>query len=211
MAEENTDTSTDESPEGQSGETGQPAEDALAEAGRKAIAAERAKAKSESQKRRLAETELAALKASLEKKAESAETVDPKAIAETAKAEVRAEILKDRALDKVEVLAAKTFANPALAAKLLASDVDSFVDDGKVDVEAINDALKALLEAEPYLAAAPAKRFQGSADQGPRNSKPNDIDAQIAAAAAKGDVMAQIRLQNAKLIPQIQRMQGVKP
>lgn len=155
--------------------------------------------------------QLAELKAELQK-FKPEDEVNPKAIAEAAKAEVRAEILKDRALDKIEVLAAKAFANPALAAKLLASDVDSFVNDGKVDTEAINDALKDLLEAEPYLAAAPAKRFQGTADQGTRgNGKANDLDAQIAAAAAKGDVMAQIRLQNQKILPLVQRMQGIQP
>jgi len=207
MPDEDSTTTTDETSE--SSET---TEVDLAEAGRKAIAAERAKAKSEAQKRRQAEAELATLKASLEKATNTAETVDPKAIAEAAKAEARAEVLKDRALDKVEVLAAKTFANPALAAKLLAGEVNNFIADGKVDVEAINEALADLLEAEPYLGVAPDKKFKGTADQGPRgNGKANDLDAQIAAAAAKGDVMAQIRLQNQKLIPHIQRMQGYTP
>lgn len=182
----------------------------LGDAGKKALAAERAKVRAESQRRRKVEAELAVLKAAAaEKPAGTDPAVDPKAIAEAARAEARAELLKDRAEDKIELLAAKTFANPEIARRLLAHDVASFVADGRVDTDAIKDALTDLLEANPYMAAAPPKRFNGGADQGPRGTgKAPDLDTLIAAAVKAGDVREQIRLQNMKMLPQIQSMLG---
>jgi hypothetical protein len=189
-------------------DTGEDSPD-LGDAGQKALQAERSKARSEARLRKKAETELAALKAKLDEKAGASETVDPKAVAEAAKAEVRAEILRDRALDKIEVLASKQFANPTLAAKLLADQTEDFISDGKIDTEAISDALAELLKAEPYLAAAPEKRFKGSGDNGVRTGKGPDVDQLMAEARKKGDVMEQIRLESLKLIPHVQRMHGV--
>jgi hypothetical protein len=54
------------------------------------------------------------------------------------------------------------------ARALLAARVEDFVDDGQVDVDAINEALADLLSKKPHLAAATAKRFQGGADGGAR-------------------------------------------
>lgn len=94
--------------------------------------------------------------------------------------ELRAEASKDRALDKVEAKAARTFQNPDLVRKLLADQADDFVDaQGNPDVEAISDALEELLETEPYLALDTQRdrRFQGKADGGTRNgsSKPSQL------------------------------------
>ncbi len=53
--------------------------------------------------------------------------------------------------------------------------VDDFIDDGKVDVDAIQDALTELLEKKPYLGAAAQggkNRFQGSAEGGAKSHKP---------------------------------------
>lgn len=193
---------TDDAPKPAAGDVG--------DAGKKAIAAERTKARAEAKRRRELEAELAALRAATAKKADADETVDPKAIAEAARAEARAEVLKDRALDKIEVLAAKTFANPDLARRLLQSDVDQFISDGKVDAEAIKDALAEYLEANPGLAIVPPKRFAaGGADQGPRGKgTAPDLDSQIAAAVKAGDIREQLRLQNLKLIPHAMRMWG---
>lgn len=93
---------------------------------------------------------------------------------EAGKAEARAEVLKDRALDRVETKAAKLFADPEDARALLASHVDSFIADGNVDTGAIDEALADLLKRKPHLAIA-GKRFEAGADNGPRNdtSKPN--------------------------------------
>lgn len=150
--------------------------------------------------------EVAAMRAQLDKQKPAEEAVDPKAIAEAAKAEARAEVLKDRAKDKIEVMAAKKFANPDLAVRLLAGSADEFTSGGKIDTEAIQDALDELLEANPYLAVQPEKRFKGSADQGVRTGKEPSLDAQIAAAQKAGDVREQIRLQNLKMLPHIQKM-----
>lgn len=154
--------------------------------------------------------ELAALQAKLaEKPAEKAtaeQPLDAEAIKKAAQAEIRAEIVRDRAMDKVELAAAKTFANPEIARRLLAANVEEFIADGKVDTDAIKDALDDLLEANPYLAAQPEKRFKGTADQGVRTGKEPTLDAQIAAAVKAGDVREQLRLQNLKMLPQIQKM-----
>lgn len=149
--------------------------------------------------------ELAALQPKKDE-AKPGEALDAKAIAEAAKAEMRAEILIERAQDKVEVLAAKKFANPEIAKRLLAAHTAEFIHDNKVDTEAIQDALDELLEANPYLAAQPEKRFKGSADQGVRGGKEPSIDTQIAAAMKAGDIKEQIRLQNLKMLPHIQKM-----
>lgn len=92
-----------------------------------------------------------------------------------AKAEAAAEALKERVLDKIEVKA-KNFADPADAVTMLMREhkADDFIDDGKIDVDAIQDALTELLEKKPYLGAAQGgkNRFQGSAEGGPKPHKP---------------------------------------
>jgi hypothetical protein len=93
---------------------------------------------------------------------------DPAELRAQAQAEARAEVLRERALDKVEARAAKLFADPEDARALLAVQVDDFVDDGQVDVDAIDEALAELLSKKPHLGAATAKRFQGGADGGAR-------------------------------------------
>lgn len=202
---EATSTDTDENTDTATGD------DALGDAGQKALQAERAKARAEARARKKAETELATLKAKMDKGASTDEPLDAKAIAEAAKAEARAELLKDRAADKIEVLAAKSFANPAMAARLLASQVNEFIAGGSVDTDAIKDALSDLLEAEPYLAAKPAKRFEGTADQGHRGGRSPNFDQLLQDAHKRGDLMEIIRLENSKLAPIVQRMQGLQP
>ena len=92
---------------------------------------------------------------------------------EKARAEARdqvlAEVLKDRALDRVEAKAAKLFADPEDARALLAPHVDDLIDDGKVDAAAIDKALADLLKRKPHL-GTDQRRFKGSADGGARGS-----------------------------------------
>lgn len=98
---------------------------------------------------------------------------DPEQLREQAREEARAEVMKDRVSDKIEAKARK-FADPEDAAVMLlrSADVDDFLDDdGKIDVEAINEALDELLEKKPYLAAGDGKRFKGGGDGGARQSK----------------------------------------
>lgn len=95
---------------------------------------------------------------------------------EQAKKEAAQEALKERVLDKIEAKA-KDFADPADAVVMVmrGRTADDFIDDGKIDVDAIQDALTELLEKKPYLGAAAQgakQRFQGSAEGGAKSSKP---------------------------------------
>ncbi len=96
--------------------------------------------------------------------------------AEQAKQEAQREALKERVLDKIEAKA-KDFADPADAVVMVmrGRTADDFIDDGKIDVDAIQDALTELLEKKPYLGSAAQggkNRFQGSAEGGAKSSKP---------------------------------------
>lgn len=134
--------------------------DQLGDAGKKALDSMKSKWQKERDQRKALEAKLAAGK--------KTDDQDPEAIREQAKAEARAETARERALDKVETKAAKLFADPEDARALLASRIDDFVDDGQIDVDAINEALTELLSKKPHLAAAKASRFQGGADGGAR-------------------------------------------
>lgn len=95
---------------------------------------------------------------------------------EQAKKEAQQETLKERVLDKIEAKA-KDFADPADAVAMImrGRDADDFIDDGKIDVDAIQDALTELLEKKPYLGGAAQggkNRFQGSAEGGAKPHKP---------------------------------------
>lgn len=149
--------------------------------GEKALAAEK-------DKRRTAQAELREWKALGLKPADIKKIIDdrkgdddkpdPEKIRSEAKAEATAELMHSRVLDKIEAKAGKLFADPDDAAALLMKDrdADEFLDDGKIDVEAIQDALKELLEKKPYLAAQSGKRFQGGADGGARkDSRPAQL------------------------------------
>jgi hypothetical protein len=101
---------------------------------------------------------------------------DTDAIRKAAREEAMAETMNDRALDKLEVRAAKLFADPDDARAMLAARAAEFVDGGKIDTDAIDEALQDLLERKPHLGARPEARFNGSADGGARKgSKPDQL------------------------------------
>lgn len=147
-------------------DAGKPAD--LGDAGKKALDAMKEKWRSERDGRKALEARIAELE-----KPATGEQPDPEKLRAEAKAEARAEAMKERVLDKIEAKAAKLFADPEDAVALLGRRADEFVDDGKLDVEAIQDALDELLKKKPHLAAAaqggPAKRFSGTGDGGARN------------------------------------------
>lgn len=91
---------------------------------------------------------------------------------EAGKAEARAEVLKDRALDRVETRAAKTFADPEDARLQLAPKVEELIGDGEIDNDAIDKALAELLKRKPHL-GVDQRRFKGSADGGARDGGNN--------------------------------------
>ncbi|MFJ1650098.1 hypothetical protein ACIOC2_01520 [Streptomyces sp. NPDC088337] len=175
--------------------------DQLGDAGKKALASMKGKVRSERERRKAAEAELATFKAAQGKKPEGdGDGPDLDKIREDARAEARAEGLRERALDRLEAKAAKKFANPELARKLLADKVEDFVDGDRIDTEAITDALEDLLDSDPYLgseqAKQDAKRFKDGGDGGPRGKAPKgqltqqDLDgmtpSQIVAAKKEG-------------------------
>jgi hypothetical protein len=137
--------------------------DKLGDAGKQALDRMKARVREERTARKALEAQLAAAR-----KPVNDDAPDPAEVRKAAQAEARAEVLSERALDKVEAKAAKLFADPEDARALLAGRVDEFVDNGKVDVEAIEEALTELLSKKPHLAAATVKRFQGGADGGAR-------------------------------------------
>lgn len=99
------------------------------------------------------------------------DAVDAEKIREEAKAEAQREALAERVADKIEAKASK-FADPedAVAVLLRSHKIDDFIDDDKVDVEAIADALNELGEKKPHLLAQ-GGRFKGDADGGRRKGK----------------------------------------
>ena len=174
--------------------------DALGDAGKKALDAMKGKWQKERDERKARDARIAELEAQLAKpKGDGEAEPDADKIREQAKAEARAEVLRDRAMDRVEARAAKLFADPEDARALLAGQVEDFLDNGKVDADAIDDALADLLKKKPHLAAQSGGRFAGGADGGARNGsgRPQQITEtqlkhmtprQIVEAQAKGQL-----------------------
>lgn len=147
--------------------------DKLADAGKQALDRMKAQRNAERDRRRELERRIAELE-----KPKGDET-DPEKLREQARAEARAEAARERVLDKIEAKAARGFADPedAVAILLRSRSADDFLDDGKVDVEAIQDALDELLAKKPHLAAVQdGRRFRGEADGGTRKeSRPRQL------------------------------------
>jgi hypothetical protein len=108
-----------------------------------------------------------------------------KAAREETEKTVRAEVQRERVLDRVEVLAAKDFADAEDARLRLEKRADEFLSkDGTVDADAIKTALANLLKDKPHLAAKGDGRPKGDVDQGAReNAKPPAHGRQRMAAA----------------------------
>ncbi|MEV6124385.1 hypothetical protein AB0M23_28410 [Streptomyces sp. NPDC052077] len=192
----------DQDDESEDGDDDPEGADQLGDAGKRALDSMKAKHRSERERRKAAEAELAQFKATQGKKpdGEGGDGPDLDRIRADARAEARAEGLRERALDRLEARAARQFANPELARKLLADQVEDFVDGDRIDTDAITEALEDLLDKEPYLgseqAAQAAKRFKDGGDGGPRGRAPKgqltqrDLDGmtprQIVAAKREG-------------------------
>lgn len=70
---------------------------------------------------------------------------------------------------EVKAAAAGKLADPQDAIRFLDLDQFDISDDGEIDSGDITDAIDELLKTKPYLAAATAQRWQGTADGGARN------------------------------------------
>lgn len=145
--------------------------DALGDKGKRALASMKGKWRSERDRRRDLERKLA------EKDQGGADEAVTKAAA-AASAAANARILKA----EIRAAAKGRLADPKDALTFL--DLDQFeVDaDGAVDEDEIAEAIEDLVKKKPYLAAATAKRFQGTADGGaqrkagrPKQLKESDL------------------------------------
>lgn len=70
---------------------------------------------------------------------------------------------------EIKAAAAGKLADPADAYKFLDLDKFDVGDGGEIDADEIADAIEELIKTKPYLAAATATKWQGSADGGARN------------------------------------------
>lgn len=142
--------STDVTPEGA---------DALGDAGKRALDAMKAE-------RKTLKAELRELKAQLaarEKPAsEAADQPDADAIRREATQAANARILKS----EVKAAAKGVLTDPADAFRYLDMDAFDVDDNGDIDADEIADAIQELVTNKPYLAAATARRFQGTGDGG---------------------------------------------
>jgi hypothetical protein len=137
----------------------------LGDAGKKALAAERARAQK-------AERELKRQRAEIDKLRTAGQSEQEKAITkarEEAKVEALNEVRLERVRDKIEVRAAGKLADPEDAAVLL-GDLTRFVDDdGSIDAKEIDRAIALLVRTKPYL-AADTRRSTGDGDGGARGT-----------------------------------------
>jgi hypothetical protein len=147
----------DPEPEGEPEDDADPeGADDLGDKGKKALDAMKAKLRSERERRRTAE-------AKLQDKPASTDAGDIQAKAEqAATAKANARIVRS----EVRAAAAGKLADPKDALKFLDLDQFEVDEDGQVDEDEVADAIDDLVKNKPYLAAATAKRFQGTGDGG---------------------------------------------
>lgn len=162
---------------------------ALGDPGKQALDRMKERWRKERDRAKAAEAKLASSKAKPED-----EKPDLDALREQAREEARNESLRERTLDKIEARAARLFKDPEDAVLRLGRNVDDYLDGGKIDVDAIDDALNELLEKRPDFKvtqgdAKEEKRFKGSADAGAREKpagKPQLTQADVEALAKAG-------------------------
>lgn len=146
----------DDSAKGDSDDADPEGADKLGDPGKRALASMKGKWRAERERARDLERKLAEKDG-----ADESETVRRKAEAD-ANAKANARILRA----EVKAAAAGKLADPADAYKFLDLDQFEVDDDGNVDSEEVADAIDDLIKSKPYLAAATAKRFQGTGDGG---------------------------------------------
>lgn len=160
--------------------TDEPPDDQLGEAGKKALEAERQRAKTEEKARKAAERERDEFKDRLEKLEADSKSDTEKAI-EAARKEAADEAVKkerertNKLLLTAEVRAAAAgkVADKEDAVRLLDLGEFKVNEDGSIDQEAISKAIDKLVEAKPYLAGGDPKKPNGSGDGGPRPDPPS--------------------------------------
>lgn len=141
-------------------------EQALGDAGKKALDAMKAKWKEAEAARKALEADYQAFKAKAEgKEAEFTAAQDAQRIKDEALAVANDRILKA----EVRAAAASKLNDPQDALRFLDLSEFEVGSDGEVDASQVAAAIDALIASKPYLAAQGGQRFQGSADGGARN------------------------------------------
>lgn len=144
--------------------------------GEKALRAMKDKLRAEREKRRAAEGKL---RKGAEKKDDEQDLESVRRQAEeAATAKANARIVRS----EIRAAAAGKLADPKDALTFLDLDQFEVDENGEVDSDEVADAISDLLEKKPYLAAATAKRFQGTGDGGaarkagkPKQLKESDL------------------------------------
>lgn len=139
----------------------------LGEAGTKALAAEKARRKTEADRRRTAEARVAELEAQAAKGQDGEPTADQIRAEATSAATAKANARIVRS--EIRAAAAGKLADPKDALTFIDLSKFEVDEDGQVDEAEIADAIEDLLKTKPYLAAQSRQRFQGAGDQGARN------------------------------------------
>lgn len=134
----------------------------LGDAGKRALDAMKARLRAEKDKRRALETERDTLLSGAKKDGE------PNADEIRRDAEKAASAKANTRIVRSEIRAAATgkLADPKDALTFLDLSKFEVDDNGEVDSEEVADAIDELIKNKPYLAAATAKRFQGTGDGG---------------------------------------------
>lgn len=138
--------------------------------GEKALKAEKERRRSEAKRRRKLEAELADLKS-------GGKADDPDQIRRQAEQAATAKANQRIIRAEMRAAAAGKLADPADALTFIDTDQFEVDEDGNIDVDEVADAISDLIKTKPYLAAATAKRFQGTGDGGARKGtgKPTQL------------------------------------
>jgi hypothetical protein len=136
--------------------------DQLGDAGKKALDAMKAKMRAERDKRKAAEAERDTLRNGAKKEGEPSADEIRREAEQAAAAKANARIVRS----EIRAAAAGKLADPKDALTFLDLTKFEVDENGEVDSEEIADAIDELLRNKPYLAAATAKRFQGTGDGG---------------------------------------------
>lgn len=149
----------------------------LGDAGKRALDAERTRAKSEEKARKAAERRASELEARLAQLEENGKSESEKLLAQArkeadqaARTEERSRAARRILTSEIKAAAGGKLADPADAVRLLDLDEFKVDDDGEVDAKSISSAIEGLLKDKPYLAAKSTATV-GSADGGSRGSE----------------------------------------
>ena len=136
--------------------------DQLGDAGKKALDAMKAKVRAEREKRKAAEAERDTLRNGANKEGEPSADEIRREAEQAAAAKANARIVRS----EIRAAATGKLADPKDALVFIDASQFEVDENGEVDSEEIAEAVDELIKNKPHLAAATAKRFQGTGDGG---------------------------------------------